>query len=149
MTRKRPIVVSFNDYVDCSTLLLSYITDGFVRCKETMPSDWQLMNVFYRNHPKGMQMIYAQRHKRPEGPMDSFKSEMSSIEDSDHRSESYNNVLSQYQLSVVRAKDRSEGRAPRPPKNKPGQAQCRSDICKPNSHRDDYTCLRYSERISD
>ena len=40
-------------------------------------------------------MAYSVHHKHPEETMDKFKSEMSSIEDSDKRSESYKNAMSQ------------------------------------------------------
>ena len=68
---------------------------------------------------------YSQRQLRPEGPMEVFKSAMTAIEDADKNTETYKNAMSVYQLSVARADDRAKGRAPRPTKNKPGQAQRR------------------------
>jgi hypothetical protein len=49
LTWKRPIVVSFNDCVDRSTLLLSYMQEGQLRTEEPMPNNRQLMNAYYRN----------------------------------------------------------------------------------------------------
>ena len=90
---KRPIVVSFNDYVDRSELLLSYITQGQLRISTSMPNPQQLMNSYFRNQPKSIRSAYAIRELRPNGSMEVFKNTMTAIEDSAKHTEAYKNAL--------------------------------------------------------
>ena len=59
LTQKILIRVPFNDYVDRSMQLFSYITDGCVRIGMMMPNERQLTDAFYRNQPKSTCMAYG------------------------------------------------------------------------------------------
>ena len=115
LTWKRPIVVSFNDYVDRSTLLLSYITESHIRTSTPMPNPQQLMNAYFRNQPKSMRSVYAIRELHPVGTMEVFKNAMTTIEDSAKHTEPYKNALQQYRSSAAKAAAIKRGETPRPP----------------------------------
>jgi hypothetical protein len=149
LTWKRPIVVSFNDYVDRSTLLLSYITEGQIRTVTPMPNDQQLMNAYFRNQPKSMRATYTLRELRPEGTMEVFKNAMTAIEDTAKNTESYKNAMQVYRLSASRATALKKGDTPRPTKPRAGQAHRRSEYQKSDTQRGDHRRQRYSDRDRD
>ena len=74
---KRPVTVSFIDHVDRIYELISYITQGYLRCDKDMdvPKECAIMNALYRNECAVICKEYAKIHKCPEGPVDNFKSD--------------------------------------------------------------------------
>ena len=85
---KRPVTVSFIDYVDRNYELVNYINQGYVRCDTDMdvPKERPLMNALYRMECAPIRKKYAKTRKRPEGPIGNFKSNMYTLEDADRGS---------------------------------------------------------------
>ena len=85
---KHPVTVSFIDRVDRIYELVNYINQDYVRCYTDMdvPKERALMNALYRMECAPIRKEYVKPHKRPEGPIDKFKSKMSTLEDADRGS---------------------------------------------------------------
>ena len=85
---KHPVTVSFINHVDRIYELLRYIKESYLRCDTDMdvPNKRVIMNALYRMECAPIRKKYAKTRKRPEGPIDNFKSEMSTLEDADRGS---------------------------------------------------------------
>lgn len=58
LTRNRLNIVPFNNYIERSMQLLSYIMDGYVRIDKMIPNECHIMDMLYCNQPKSMHMAY-------------------------------------------------------------------------------------------
>ena len=75
---KRPVTVPI-DHLDQIYEWIGYITEGYLCCETNVPNDCAIMNAVYRMECAPIRTEYAKTHKRPEGPIDHFKSEMSPL----------------------------------------------------------------------
>ena len=63
------------------------------------------MNALYRMECAPIRKEYAKTHKRPEGPIDNFKSEMSILEDADRGSVTHQADLANYSKQEAKARE--------------------------------------------
>ena len=74
---KRQVTFSFMDHTDQIQEWIGYIREGCL-CHETdIPNEHAIMNTLYCNECATIRKNYVKTHKRPEGPLDMFKNEMS------------------------------------------------------------------------
>ena len=83
---KCSVTVSSMNFTDQIQELICYIRTGYLHYESDIPNERALMNALCRNECAPLRKDNAKTHKRPEGPMDHFKSEMFTIEDGDQGS---------------------------------------------------------------
>ena len=123
MRWKRPVVVPFIDHVDRIYELIGYINKGYLRCDPEMevPKDCAIMNALFRHECSTFRKEYAKTHKRVVGPIDVFKSDMSTLEDADRGSFTYTATMANYasreargEIPALRLRNTNRGRDNRP-----------------------------------
>ena len=93
---KRPVTVFFMDFTDQIQEWIGCIRVGYLRHESDILSEHAIMNALYCNDCAPMRKDCAKMHKRPEGPMDHFMSEMFTIEDADKGLATYNAAMENY-----------------------------------------------------
>ena len=108
---KRPVNVSFIDFVDRIYELLGYVKDGYLRCSKDMkePGERAIMNALFKNECRPLCLEYAKTHKQIKGPIDTFKSEMSTLEDADKGSATHQAAIANYRRQELEAKRKASG----------------------------------------
>ena len=104
---KRPVIVSFIDHVDRIHDLVGYINKGYLRCDLEMrvPKERAIMNSFFRHECATLRKEYAKTHNRVVGPIDTFKSEMSTLEDADRGSVTYSAAMANFARQEEKARE--------------------------------------------
>ena len=112
---KRPVIVSFIGHVDRLYEWISYIREGYLRLRhETdISNERGIVKAIYCNECDPMGKDYTKTHKRPEGPMDHFKNEMSTIEDADKSFATHRAAMEKYaKLEQAKARQARGERSP-------------------------------------
>ena len=112
---KRPVIVSFIGHVDRLYEWISYIREGCLRLRhETdISNERGIVKAIYCNECDPMGKDYTKTHKRPEGPMDHFKNEMSTIEDADKSFATHRAAMEKYaKLEQAKARQARGERSP-------------------------------------
>ena len=104
---KRPVVVPFIDHVDRIYELIGYINKGYLRCDPEMEvsKGRVIMNTLFRHECSTLRKEYAKTHKRVVGPIDVFKSDMSTLEDANRGSATYLAAMANYKRQEEKARE--------------------------------------------
>ena len=108
---KRPVTVPI-DHLDQIYEWISYITEGYLCCETNVPNDCAIMNAVYRMECAPIRTEYAKTHKRPEGPISHFRSEISTLEDADKGSVTHSAVMENYARQEAKAREAGSGKVP-------------------------------------
>ena len=104
---KRPVNISFIDFVDRILELVGYVNEGYLRCSPdmVMPGERSIMNALFKNECRPLRMEYTKTHKQITGPIDVFKSEISTLEDADRGSVTHQTALANYRRQEQNARE--------------------------------------------
>ena len=108
---KRPVVVSFINHANRIYELLGYVNEGYLRCSPDMvkPGERSIMNALFHNECRPLRTEYAKTHKQVLGPIDVFKSEISTLEDADRGSVTHQAALANYRKQEQRSRQEASG----------------------------------------